>query len=66
MKGKARFGKRRLDHQVIDRTMKAAGIELVGFPMIQWQMRIVVMRYQVMDQDLRRNSKCEQRQQSPG
>ena len=54
--------KRGFNDLVFDCTVEAGLIDLIGLAMIQIQMGILVMGYQAMDQDLRRNTQREQGQ----
>ena len=54
------FKKGENDDHIIGRTMKARLVQLVGLS-IQFQMRIVVMRYQGMDRQLR----CDRQGKKP-
>ena len=54
--------KRGLNDLVVGCTVKAGLIELIRQAVIQGQMGVLVMGYQGMDQDFRRNTQREQGQ----
>ncbi len=53
--------KGKFNDQVVGRTMKPCFVELICGSMIQPQMRILVMRYQGMDRQLRRDRQRKKR-----
>ena len=53
-----------LDHRILDITMEARLIQLVGPVMVDRQMDVLVMSYQGMNKQLGRNAEREQHQQT--
>jgi len=61
--GQRMINKRKFDHQVVRRTMKASRIQLIGFRMVQRQVLIRVMSNKGVDGELGSDAQRKQREQ---